>query len=259
MTETAFHYDIGKYRCIVCKDGYLINQDTKEQEKSELSCLFIDTGDHKILIDTGCGDVFQPDTTGRLVKNLEGEGIGCGDIDTIIFTHGHIDHAGGSFSPDGKPVFPNAMYVAAQEEWDYWEAGPGDNELQNMFFGPARKNLLPIREKFELVEDNTEILHGIKLNLAPGHTPGNMVIEISSEKKKLFCIGDIIHSPQEFINPAYLAIFDVEPGQALTTRSKAFIEAANSGVLVFACHLPFPGLGHIVRKKGVLSWEPLGS
>ena len=257
MTEAGFSYDIGKYKCTVFNDGYLINQDTKDQEKSDLNCLFIDNGDHKILIDTGCGDTFQSATAGKLAKNLGAAGIRCGDIDTVIFTHGHIDHAGGSHDSNGKPVFPNAVYVASQKDWEYWEAGPGSNELQNMFFGPARKNLLPIREKFDLVEDNTDILPGIKLIEAPGHTPGNMVIEISSAGKKLFCIGDIIHSLQEFIDPAYLAIFDVDPKQALTTRSKIFSDAAKSGVLVFACHLPFPGLGHIRRKKGVLSWEPI--
>jgi glyoxylase-like metal-dependent hydrolase (beta-lactamase superfamily II) len=257
MAGTIFHFDLGKYKCIVFNDGYLVNQDAKEQEISDLSCLFIDTGDHKVLIDTGCGDTFQTETAGKLLKNMEVAGIKCRDIDTIILTHGHIDHAAGCYNSRGKPVFPNARYIASHKDWDYWAAGPGDNELQNFFFEPARKNLLSIREKFDLVEDKAEVLPGIKLNSAPGHTPGNMTIEITSENQKLFCIGDIIHSLKEFSDPTYLAIFDVDPKQALTTRSKNFIEAANSGVMVFACHLPFPGLGHIKRNKGVLSWEPI--
>jgi glyoxylase-like metal-dependent hydrolase (beta-lactamase superfamily II) len=257
MAETVFHFDLGKYKCIVFSDGYLVNQDTKDQEISDLNCLFIDTGDHKVLIDTGCGDAFQSGTAGKLVKNMEGAGIKCGDIDTIILTHGHIDHAAGCYNSQGKPVFPNARYIMAKKEWDYWKEGPGDNELQNFFFEAARKNLLPIREKFDLVKDNAEVLPGIKLDSAPGHTPGNVTIEITSENEKLFCIGDIIHSQREFSDPSYLAIFDVDPGQALTTRSKNFMKAAESGVLVFACHLPFPGLGHIKPEKGALHWEPI--
>jgi len=256
MPETGFRFDVGKLKCIVFSDGRLISQDSGEQEAFDLNCLFIDTGDRKIMIDTGCSDVFQS-TAGKLAKNLEAAEIRCGDIDTIVFTHGHIDHAGGSFNSRGKPVFPNARYIAFQKEWDYWAAGPGDNELQNMFFGPARKNLLPIREEFDLVEDNTKVVPGIKLIIAPGHTPGNMMIEISSGKKKLFCIGDIIHSQQEFVKPRCLASFDVDPEQALTTREKKLSGACKAGVPVFACHFPFPGLGHIKNNNGIFSWQPI--
>jgi glyoxylase-like metal-dependent hydrolase (beta-lactamase superfamily II) len=256
MPEAGFRYDIGKFKCIVFSDGQLISKDSGQEAAFDLNCLFIDTGDHKILIDTGCGDVFQA-TAGKLAKNLEAAGIKCGDIDTIIFTHGHIDHAGGSFSSRGKPVFPNARYIAFQKEWEHWAAKPGNNELHNMFFSPARKNLLPIRDKFDLVKDNAEILPGIKLIAAPGHTPGNMVIEISSGRKKQFCVGDIIHSQQEFIDPKCLASFDVEPEQALTTRAKIFSDIAESGVLVFACHFPFPGLGHIRNNNGIFSWQAI--
>ncbi len=256
MRETGFRYDIGEFECIVVSDGTLISQGSENEEVFGLNCLFIDSGDHKILIDTGCGDGFQS-TAGRLAENLEAEGIRSSDIDRIIFTHGHIDHAGGSFDSKGRPIFPGARYITSEREWNYWVTPPGSNELQNMFFGPARKNLVPIRDQFDLVKDNVEILPGIKLIAAPGHTPGIVMVDITSDGKRLLCIGDVIHSQLEFIHPEYLESFDVTPDQALKTRAQILSDVAKSRVLVFACHFAFPGLGHITRKKGVFTWQPI--
>ncbi len=256
MTEAGFRYKVGEFECLVVSDGTLVSQGTGNEEVFGLNCLLINSGDQKILIDTGCGDGFQP-TAGRLVKNLQSAGIRTTDIDRIIFTHGHIDHACGSFDSRGRPVFPNARYMTSESEWEYWLTPPGSNELQNMFFSAARKNLVPIRNQFELIKNGAEILPGIKFIAAHGHTPGNAMVEISSGGKRLLCIGDVIHSQLEFTHPEYLTAFDVTPKQALKTRAKILSEVAESGTLVFACHFLFPGLGYIVRKKGVFAWQPI--
>jgi len=256
MCEAGFRYDIGEFKCIILSDGTLVNQDSEDEEVFGLNCLLINSKDHKILIDTGCGDGFQS-TAGQLVQNLEAAGISCSDVDRIIFTHGHIDHVGGSCDSQGRPVFPNARYITSEREWEYWVTQPGSNELQNAFFSAARKNLLPIQDQFELVKDDTEVLPGIKFISAPGHTPGNIMVDISSGKNRLLCIGDIIHSQLEFIHPEYLSLFDVAPEQALTTRAQILSNVAKSGILVFACHFPFPGLGYTTQKEGIFNWKPI--
>jgi glyoxylase-like metal-dependent hydrolase (beta-lactamase superfamily II) len=256
VLKAGFHYDIGEYKCIIFSDGTLVSQDLENKEVFDLNCLFINSGDHKILIDTGCGDGFQS-TAGRLVKNLEAAAIRCSDIDRIIFTHGHIDHVGGSFDSHGRLVFPNARYITSEREWAYWLTQPGSNELQNMFFSATRKNLLPIRDQFDLVKDDTEALPGIKLIAASGHTPGNVMVDISSDGKRLLCLGDIVHSQLEFIHPEYLSLFDVTPEQAINTRAQILSDVAKSGVLVFACHFPFPGLGYIIHHEGIFTWQPI--
>jgi glyoxylase-like metal-dependent hydrolase (beta-lactamase superfamily II) len=256
MLQPGFRYNIGVFKCIVVSDGTLVNQGSENEEVSDLNCLFIDSGDHKILIDTGCGDIFQS-TAGRLVQNLEAEGISCSDIDRVIFTHGHIDHVGGTFDTQGNPIFPSARYITSEREWECWLTKPEKSELQSMFFSAARKNLLPIRDKFDLVKDNAEILPGIKFIATPGHTPGNVMVDISSDENHLLCIGDIIHSQLEFIHPEYLSSFDVTPEQALHTRARILSDVAESGTLVFACHFPFPGLGHITHNEGAFTWQPI--
>jgi glyoxylase-like metal-dependent hydrolase (beta-lactamase superfamily II) len=256
MPEAGHRIDIGKYKCVIYSDGTLATEGSENEDIFGLNCLLINFGDQKILIDTGCGNIFQS-TAGKLAGNMEAEGIKRTDIDRIIFTHGHIDHVGGSFDSHGKCLFPNARFITSGREWKYWETQPGNNELQNMFFSAARKNLLPIRDRFDLVKDNVEVLPGIKLIKAPGHTPGTILVDISSDGKRLLCIGDIVHSQLEFAQPEYLSLFDVTPEQALNTRDEILSDAAKSGVLVFACHFPFPGLGYIKRNEGVFAWQPI--
>ena len=75
-------------------------------------CVVVNTGEHRVLVDTGA-DGLGPNT-GKLLENLKAEGIAPEDIDTVILTHGHPDHIGGNTDSEGKPVFCNARYVDAQ-------------------------------------------------------------------------------------------------------------------------------------------------
>jgi glyoxylase-like metal-dependent hydrolase (beta-lactamase superfamily II) len=256
MAEAGFSYNIGEMKCTVFSDGTLVSQELGGDEVYGLNCLFIDSGDHKILIDNGSGEGFQP-TAGRLVQNMEAAGISCSDIDRIIFTHGHIDHVSGTCDPQGKPIFPNARYIIPESEWTYLEAGPGANVMQNFFFDYARKYLLPLEDRFDLAADNAEVLPGIIFIPAHGHTPGNSMVEITSGEKRLLCIGDIVHSQLEFVEPGHASLFDVTPEQALDTRARILSDVARSGVLVFACHFQFPGLGYIKQKDDVFIWQTI--
>ncbi|OGN96539.1 MAG: hypothetical protein A2Y89_00710 [Chloroflexi bacterium RBG_13_51_18] len=253
MSETAYHLTVGEFKCIIFSDGCLADPG----ETFGLNCIYMEAGDRKILVDNGCGEAFQAGTAGQLLDNMESEGIGRGDIDTIIFDHGHIDHVCGTFNLKDEPVFPNARYIISQKEWDYIEAGPGDNETQNIFYAPARKYLVSLKDRFKLVADNHEILPGIKMVPSHGHTPGNAMVDITSGGERLLCIGDIIHSPKEFTEPEHCAAFDVNAAEAIKTRSGILSKAARDGTFVFATHFTFPGLGYIREKGGVLRWDAI--
>ena len=149
MAATTHSFNVGSFRCTIASDGMLVPGDGGDS--LGLNFLLIDTGEAKILIDTGCGQGFQA-TTGTLVENLTAAGINPEDVDIIIFTHGHMDHVLGTFDKSHKPVYPNARYVTTRTEWDHWVAGPGTDELQNIFFEPTRNNLVTIPDKFDLVD-----------------------------------------------------------------------------------------------------------
>jgi glyoxylase-like metal-dependent hydrolase (beta-lactamase superfamily II) len=253
MSDNAYHLTLGDFKCIIFNDGCLVDPN----ETYGLNCIYIEAGDQKILIDNGCGETFMEKTAGYLLKNMKAAGLKPEDIDTIIFDHGHIDHVCGTFNKKGKPVFTNARYIITQKEWDYIKSPPGANQTQNTFYRPARQYLLPLEDRFTLVEDDYEILLGIKLIPANGHTPGNVMVDIKSKGQRLLCIGDVIHSPREFTDPTCLTTFDVTPAAAVKMRAKILSRLAKEGTFVFACHFPFPGLGYIRQAGGILHWEPV--
>lgn len=265
MADTSFHLNIGKFKCTVISDGFITvpgppppgfsgRPEDRPREKMDVGCLLIDTGKRKVLVDTGCGSVFQS-SSGKLSENLAKEGVKPDGIDLIVYTHAHPDHVGGTFDPAGKLAFPKARQILTKKEWDDF-SGPEEGATSRMFT-LARKTLLPVRDQFLLVDDDYEVMPGIKLLPARGHTLGGVIIEVSSGRDTMLCIGDLIHSHLEFTQPGFYSFLDSAPEDALKLRTDGLSKMAESGVLVFACHMPFPGIGRFVKKGGVLGWQPV--
>jgi glyoxylase-like metal-dependent hydrolase (beta-lactamase superfamily II) len=265
MSSTSFGLDVGAFKCLVISDGFITvpappppgfsgRPEDRPREKMDVCCLLIDTGRQRVLVDTGCGTVFQS-SAGKLWQNLAAEGIRPDSIDTIVYTHAHPDHIGGTFDPAGKLAFPNARQIVSRKEWESF-SGPEEGSTYRMF-GLARKTLLPIRGQVDLVEDNHEVTSGVRLLPSRGHTLGGVIIEVSSGKERMLCIGDLIHSQLEFTQPGFYSFLDSAPEDALRLRTDGLSGMAEAGTLIFACHMPFPGIGRFVKEAGTLGWEPV--
>ncbi len=222
-------------------------------------CLVVNTGKNLVLVDTGA-DGLGPDT-GKLLQQLKAEGISPEDIDTVILTHGHPDHLGGNTDAEGKPVFANARYIISRDEWDFWMSGQAELKLdehsREILVGYARKNLPPIQNQLDLVDYEMEILPGIQTIAAPGHTPGHMVLSISSEGEQLLYLSDTVLHPIHLEQPDWCSAVDLDPGQVEATRRRILDKAATEKALVIAFHFPFPGLGQVVRKGEEWRWQPV--
>jgi hypothetical protein len=99
-----------------------IDLDTWETYVRPYPSLVVQTGDYLVLVDTGMGTGVP--TTGKLMANLQAAGFQAKDFDTVILTHAHPGHIGGTLDQAGRPAFPNARYVMSRDEWAFWEAGP---------------------------------------------------------------------------------------------------------------------------------------
>ncbi|MEE8419284.1 MAG: MBL fold metallo-hydrolase [Dehalococcoidales bacterium] len=222
-------------------------------------CLVVDTGKNLVLVDTGADGLGQD--TGKLLQHLKAEGISPEDIKTVILTHGHPDHLGGNTDAEGKPIFENARYIISRDEWDFWMSGQAELKLdehsREILVGYARKNLPPIQNQLDLVDYEMEILPGIQTVAAPGHTPGHMVLSISSEGEQLLCLSDTVLHPIHLEQPDWHAAVDMDPGQVEATRRRILDKAATEKALIIAFHFPFPGLGHVVRKGEEWRWQPV--
>jgi glyoxylase-like metal-dependent hydrolase (beta-lactamase superfamily II) len=236
-----------------------IQPETWEEWVSPYICLFVDTGERRVLVETGA-DGLDPNT-GKLLQNLKDEGITHEDIDTVILTHGHPDHIGGNIDSEGRRAFPNARYVMGRREWDFWTSGEAerkyDEHAGEVLFTVEKKNLPPIKRSLDLVVHETDITPGIAIVKAPGHTPGHIALMIASKNDRLLYLSDVFLHPIQIERPDWHSAIDLDPQKLEATRHKLLNRAVTDNALVLAFHFPFPGLGHIVRRKEKWEWRPI--
>ena len=163
--------------------------DEKNRIPMETNCVLARDGSQVVLIDTGYGSKLSDVERGRLdavpgnvlVENLARLGVAPEDVDTVVFSHLHFDHAGGGTrnSEQGEvvPTFPRAAYVAGQQEWE--DAMSGCAELRGAY--PV-ENLSPIEQagKLRLIRDGDAVAPGWIARQTGGHTRGHQALVLES-------------------------------------------------------------------------------
>lgn len=218
--------------------------------------LYVNTGEHKVLVDMGAGDLY--DTTGELLHNMNAAGIAPAEIDSIFITHAHPDHIGGALDKDGKPVYPHARYFIWKDEWEFWFSANAAEKASEEFVTFARKYLEPLQDRVSLIDHESDILPGIHMIPAPGHTPGHAVVSFSSEGEELLYIGDTVLFPLHLEHLDWLPIYDILPEKADPSKHRIFDYVAEKNTWVIGQHFPpFPSLGHVVKKGVGWQWRPI--
>lgn len=275
MTARTYPFDIGQFKCVSISDGIqpigadllptffagssaedlalALNKHGISPDHYELqcNCLLIDTGNARILIDSGGGPFFDPHL-GLLTAGLESAGYSPGDIDIVVLTHGHRDHVCGGVAQDDSMIFPKAKHVMARGEWEYW-VNLGEEQISKMAHAEdirfARHCLKTIECQLELINAGEEIAPGIRTLLTPGHTRNHISVEATSEDCMLICVADTMDLPIHIENTSWRPAWDELPETGIETRRWLLRRAAKRKTLIHGFHFPFPGLGY-VREDG---------
>lgn len=218
--------------------------------------LLVETAGTHILIDTGMG-FFDPANPGYVRQALSEIGVAPEDIDIVILTHFHMDHFGGLLDSNGGAAFPNARLVTGTREYDFSVSDENLGGMDATRANALRNMVAAYRERLELVDDDREIAPGVRLNPAPGHTPGQNAVLIESDGVKLLHAVDAIHFPIQLNAPDAILGFDRIPDVAVATRRALLERADREGLLILPYHFPFPGVGKIHREGDQYVWTPM--
>ena len=237
----------------------IIEVDEMNRVPLDTSCLLVRGSGANVLIETGIGDhytekqhkIYKFDFSDRLLENLGKLNVKPEDIDQVIQTHLHFDHAGSllerSKSGNYGLVFPNAEVVVQKGEWE--TAFNPDIRSKPSYFPPEFYQTLMKETKVRLVEGSTELMPGISLKQMGGHTLHHQGVEISQGDEKVVYVGDFIPMTRH-INIAYSMGFDVEPIRTAEDKNSFLPQAAEGNWILVFVHDPDTPCARVRNDNG---------
>jgi glyoxylase-like metal-dependent hydrolase (beta-lactamase superfamily II) len=216
----------------------------------------VKTPHHTILIDSCIGNdkprphrpKWHMKTDDTYLRALAAAGVSVADIDVVMCTHLHVDHVGWNTRLDNGrwvPTFPNARYVFAKAEYDYWAAQNAKSEVP-----PFADSVLPVvdAKRADIVADDFSIGDHARILPTPGHTPGHVAIAFGRTRDDAVFVGDAMHSPLQTRYPELSMKFDIDPMAAAKTRRSLLERLCDTGTLCCTAHFPSPSAGRIKRR-----------
>ncbi len=233
-----------------------------EANRIELACraMLVETDDgRRVLCEAGIGTFFAPELRARfgvresrhvLLDGLAALGIDHADLDVVVLSHLHFDHAGGLLSSheDGAQLlFPNARFVVSRRAWKRaGEPHPRDRAS----FVPELNRQLAESGRLELLDGPSSSLLGPawRFHLSEGHTPGLMLSEVPTETGPVVFAADAIPGAPWMHVPITMG-YDRYPERLIDEKDALLGDLYARRGSVFFTHDPKLAVGFVERDE----------
>ena len=234
-----------------------------EKNRIPLACrtLLVREQDRLVLLETGIGAFMEPALADRfgvvesnhmLLENLAGLGLSHEDIDVVVLSHLHFDHAGGMLPPwkEGAApelLFPRARFVVGR---DAWERANAPHPRDRASFIPALQPLLEKSGRLEIVEGKTSAVlgDGYRFHLSDGHTPGLLLTEVDTARGPVVFAADLVPGVPWVHVPITMG-YDRWPERLIDEKTALLTDLEARGGCLFFTHDPEVALGKVQRNE----------
>ena len=261
-----FHLDGGAMFGVVPKPLWEKKSppDNRNRIRLAANSLLVRTQNKYILVETGNGtqwtaklrDIYGIQEGDPLVDNLGSQGVGPDQIDLVINTHLHFDHAGGNtklVNDKTVPTFPNAKYIVQAAEIAH-AANPTERDRASYF----EEHFLPIQQtgQWHALAGDTEIISGISTIAIPGHNADIQAIKLAGGGKTVFFVADLFPTRHHLSLPWIMA-YDLYPLQTLETKRKWLQTIVQENWIVVFGHDPDIPAATLHERENRIAFEPV--
>jgi glyoxylase-like metal-dependent hydrolase (beta-lactamase superfamily II) len=215
-------------------------------------------GARTMIIDAGMGDkesekfhqIYGVERRRHLDHALAEAGLSAEDIDIVLASHLHFDHAGGFTARDAAgrlvPRFPRAQYVVRRGEWE--DATHPSVRTRASYL---LDNYAPLAEAgvLQLVDDDQTIMPGVRVRRTGGHTAHHQLVLIESGNRMAAFVADLIPTIAHLPDPWVMG-YDLYPLDTMAVKQRFVSEAIEQQILVFFEHDPAVVAGYLREESG---------
>lgn len=234
-----------------------------DRHRIPLACraMLVEEPGRNILLETGIGVFFAPHLRDRygvleerhvLLDSLAALGLTDADIDVVVLSHLHFDHAGGCLAPwsegaAARLLFPKATFVVSAP---HWERAVAPHVRDRASFVPELNGLLAASGRLEKVAGPTSATlgDGWRMRFSDGHTPGLMLTEVDMPGGPVVFAADLIPGTPWVHVPITMG-YDRFPERLIDEKQALLSELADGGGRLFYTHDPETALSGVVRDE----------
>jgi methylmalonyl-CoA epimerase len=237
--------------------------DTANRITLAMRPLLVRNGRQTMLIDAGLGDkesekfcaMYAVDRARSLDDALVEAGLAPDDIDIVLASHLHFDHAGGFTVRDAsgrvRPRFPRARYVIRRGEWN---DAMHPHERSRASYLPD--NFAPLVDAgvVDFIDEDRTVMPGVHVQRTGGHTMHHQIIWIESGSDRAVFLADLMPTTAHLPDP-WIMGYDLYPMDTLFAKQAFARAVAQRDTLVFFEHDPAIPAAFITEQQGKLGLQ----